>query len=104
MTCRECLHFEVCDSGRHIGEHVDDDGVYTDGVERECTTFKNRHLYIEVPCRVGDRVRILGWNEPCMVAAIHFYIEGSPQISLTRGNVTTTMTTEQFQDCKAILK
>ena len=40
MTCRNCIHFEVCDSGRHIGEYIEDDGVYTDGVEKECPTFK----------------------------------------------------------------
>ena len=35
MTCRNCIHFEVCDSGRHIGEYIEDDGV-----EKECPTFK----------------------------------------------------------------
>ena len=40
MTCKDCLHFEVCDSGRHIGEYVEDDGAYTDGVEKECPMFK----------------------------------------------------------------
>ena len=40
MTCKDCIHFEVCDSGRHIGEYIEDDGVYTDGVEKECPTFK----------------------------------------------------------------
>ena len=38
-TCRECLHFKVCDSGRHIGEYIEDDGVYSEGVERECELF-----------------------------------------------------------------
>lgn len=39
MTCKDCIHFEVCDSGRHIGEYIEDDGVYSDGVEKECPTF-----------------------------------------------------------------
>lgn len=40
MTCKDCIHFEVCDSGRHIGEYIEDDGVYSDGVENECLTFR----------------------------------------------------------------
>lgn len=39
MTCKECFHFKVCDSGRHIGEYIEDDGIYSEGVEKECITF-----------------------------------------------------------------
>lgn len=46
-TCKECFHFEVCDSGRHIGEYEIDDGVYTEGVENECLTFKNKTDFVE---------------------------------------------------------
>ena len=49
-TCKDCLHFEVCDSGRHIGEYNDDidEGTYTDGVEKECPAFKNKADVAEV--------------------------------------------------------
>lgn len=39
MTCKECFHFKVCDSGRHIGEYIEDDGIYSEGVEKECIAF-----------------------------------------------------------------
>ena len=26
MTCKDCIHFEVCDSERHIGEYIEDKG------------------------------------------------------------------------------
>ena len=42
MTCKDCIHFNVCDSGRHIGEHIEDDGVYSEGVERDCVTFERK--------------------------------------------------------------
>lgn len=45
MTCKDCFHFEVCDSGRHIGEYIDDDGIYSKGVEKECPAFKNKSDY-----------------------------------------------------------
>lgn len=41
-TCKECFHFEVCDSGRHIGEYLVDDGTYSNGVENECPTFEDK--------------------------------------------------------------
>lgn len=47
-TCKDCFHFEVCNSGRHIGEYEIDDGVYTEGVENECLTFKNKADVVEV--------------------------------------------------------
>ena len=48
MTCKDCFHFEVCDSGRHIGEYIDDDGVYSEGVEQECKAYKNKSDFVEV--------------------------------------------------------
>ena len=48
MTCEDCIHFEVCDSGRHIGEYIEDDGSYSEGVERECETFKYKANFVEV--------------------------------------------------------
>ena len=48
MTCKDCIHFEVCDSGRHIGEYIEDDGVYSEGVENDCASFKNKADYAEV--------------------------------------------------------
>lgn len=51
MTCKDCIHFEVCDSGRHIGEYIEDDGVYTEGVEKECLAFRSAP-----PLNPGDPV------------------------------------------------
>lgn len=56
MTCKDCIHFEVCDSGRHIGEYIEDDGVYSEGVESECPAFKNKSRFIELPFSVGNKV------------------------------------------------
>ncbi len=55
MTCKDCIHFEVCDSGRHIGEHVDDDGVYSEGVENKCPAFKQTKMeWISVEERLPE--------------------------------------------------
>ncbi|MBQ9760119.1 MAG: hypothetical protein IJW16_02090 [Clostridia bacterium] len=49
MTCKDCGHFVVCDSGRHIGEYIEDDATYTEGVERFCAAF-----VLKPPCKIGD--------------------------------------------------
>lgn len=55
MTCKDCIHFKVCDSGRHIGEHIEDDGVYSEGVERECVAFERKQSgWISVEERLPD--------------------------------------------------
>lgn len=57
-TCKECLHFEVCDGGSSIDEFMEQ-GTYTDGVENDCETFKDRNCIVELLCNVGDTVWLL---------------------------------------------
>lgn len=52
-SCKDCIHFEVCDSGSSIDEFMEH-GTYTNGVEKECDTFKDRTRFVELPCKVGD--------------------------------------------------
>ena len=44
------------------------------------------------PCKVGDYVRFKGLTSLWRVDAIHYYREGLPQISVTNGKITTTVT------------
>ena len=44
------------------------------------------------PCKVGDYVRFKGLTSLWQVDAIHYYREGLPQISVTNGKTTTTVT------------
>lgn len=54
-SCKDCIHFEVCDSGSSIDEFMEH-GTYTNGVEKECDTFKDRNRFVELPCKFGDIV------------------------------------------------
>lgn len=52
-TCKECLHYEAC------VPYADDQGAgngwesrWVDG----CENFKDRSLFVELPCKVGDTV------------------------------------------------
>lgn len=46
MTCKDCIHTGVC--------------IYlemeTDRVDKLCRHFKDKSKFIELPCKVGDRV------------------------------------------------
>ena len=46
MTCKDCLHNEMC-----YGTHTDDSPT--------CCDFKDKSLYIELPCKVGDKVYVI---------------------------------------------
>lgn len=50
-------------------------------------------------CKVGDYVKFTGSDEIWRVDCLHFYREGVPQISITRENVTHTVTPNMFVNC-----
>lgn len=43
--CRECIYFPKCDS---YG--------WQDGDSEICEDFKNKSLFVELPCNVGDKI------------------------------------------------
>ena len=65
MICKDCIHYDMCDG--FIPSDLDKD-VFdycregrTDeipDIEERCTSFKDKSRYIELPCKVGDRVYI----------------------------------------------
>ena len=60
MTCKDCIHYEVCGS---LGMEVYRWGrkptlqIFLDKYKAEhCTRFKTRSRFVELPCKVGDDV------------------------------------------------
>lgn len=55
MTCKDCIHYDVC-SKKHW--HVESNKYTCDlnDVEKSCFYFKNKSRIIELPCKVGDIV------------------------------------------------
>lgn len=52
MTCKDCVHYEVCNKlGDEVLENFD-----------ICVGFKDKSKFIELPCKVGDKVFIIGRN------------------------------------------
>ena len=61
MTCKDCLHYEVC--GRCIPSDLDIDvfDFCRDGrtdeihdIEERCNCFKDKSEWVHLPCKVGD--------------------------------------------------
>lgn len=54
MTCKDCIHYEVC------YENSDGMDMYalmqSKKVETFCKHFKDKSRYIELSCKVGDKV------------------------------------------------
>ena len=52
MTCKDCIHYEMCENSP----------VMEDG----CPYFKDKSLIVELPCKVGDEVVINGETYKCI--------------------------------------
>ena len=50
MTCKDCIHYEVCQF------HIDEETKMT---VAECSNFKDKSKYIELPCKIGSKVYIV---------------------------------------------
>lgn len=58
MTCKDCIHYDICEK------------FYTDEDMRVltyCSDFKDKSKYIELPCKVGDTVYVLEYEDDCAV-------------------------------------
>ena len=48
-TCKDCLHYEVCQA-------LEDNGDLPKIKPIRCGCFKDRSKFIELPCKVGDYI------------------------------------------------
>lgn len=54
MTCKECIHYDICLIRDELSE-----GEYKVVSVLECERFKDRSRFVELPCKVGDTVYII---------------------------------------------
>lgn len=47
--CKDCIHCEVCEHNSFLVQFDKNNIAY-------CTTFKDKSLFVELPCKVGDEV------------------------------------------------
>ena len=57
MTCKDCIHYDLCRSCSRIQLGWHGNSVhYVENIEEICKDFKDRSRFVELPCRVGDKV------------------------------------------------
>lgn len=52
-SCKECLHYDVCEARIAADENYSERN-YTEN--NNCSNFKDRTRFVELPCKVGDTV------------------------------------------------
>lgn len=64
MTCKDCMHCEICLNKRK--HHIVINGFLfyfeCEDIEKICSTFKDKSKYIKLPCKVGDTVYVLDYE------------------------------------------
>ena len=60
MTCKDCVHYEVCMDFTTLKESVFCQNY--DKQEELCDYFKNKANFVELPCEVGTLVYVLRWK------------------------------------------
>lgn len=74
MTCKDCAHYEVCKiEPKLVGFNVN-------GKIRECDHFKDKSKFIELPCKVGDTVFVIGKCESVSMYQDNDYFNGTGSI------------------------
>ena len=62
MTCKNCIHYDMClekfrkSKAEGFYELIDEKEYFAHA--DECDFFKDKSLYIELPCKVGDTVYV----------------------------------------------
>ena len=55
-TCKECLHVEVC-KFKDLPAPLSDSYIReSECIEKRCGNFKDRSQFVELPCKVGDKM------------------------------------------------
>lgn len=62
MTCKDCIHFDVCSDRKIYNENFGTLENDVQNAETRCTAFKDKSKYIELPCKIGDTVYVLDYE------------------------------------------
>lgn len=57
MTCKDCVHVEVCGTFSLLSEAFEI--ASPERIASDCKNFKDRSRFVELPCKVGDVVYCL---------------------------------------------
>lgn len=68
MTCKDCVHNEICKYGENRSN-----GLYCTG--EKCRQFKHKSRFVELPCEVGQKVWFIKRNcdKPDEIVSLYVY-------------------------------
>lgn len=89
VSCCNCIYVE------HCADCISD---------VRCDDYKDKSRFIELPCKVGDKVRFKGLSTQWTVTGLHFYDDGTGQINVTNGKITDTMSLNFFKEAIEVIK
>ena len=74
--CRDCIHYEVCE---YKGDML-------------CDYFKDKSLFVELPCKVGGTVYCIRNNMVVEETIAYYYVEENNEISFVNDREDTDFT------------
>ncbi len=69
-ACKACLHYECCKTLNKDFIKKPKDYENNERMSEICTTFKDRSKFIELPCKIGDKVYVLSADDKIRVTSI----------------------------------
>ena len=55
MTCKDCLYYEPCSTLNAEFKKHPKDFIDSDLCAKQCTTFKDRSRFVELPVKISDK-------------------------------------------------
>lgn len=64
MTCKDCIHYDVCENYlNYQRKTIQGKAGYLKVHKEQCPYEKDKSRYIELPCKVGDEVYVIKNNK-----------------------------------------
>ena len=77
MTCKDCIHYDLCRSFSRIQLGWHGNSVhYVENMEEICKDFKDRSRFVELPCKVGDTLFVPTRNLVSEYKIVSFHVCG----------------------------
>ena len=77
MTCKDCIHYDLCRSCSRIQLGWHGNSVhYVENMEEICKDFKDRSRFVELPCKVGDTLFVPTRNLVSEYKIVSFHVCG----------------------------
>ena len=76
MTCKDCLYYEPCSTLNAEFKKHPKDFIDSDLCAKQCTTFKDRSRFVELPCKFGDTLFVPTRNLVSEYKVVSFHVCG----------------------------